>query len=162
MVKQEPSAVLGKEPSAVLGKEPSAVLGKEPSAVVSKEPSAALSTETSTVVDKEPATSLDKEQVSLSSPVQANNLKTNTYRQDESDNAADSLAESVDRAVQFYMNTMDDQKISGLYDLVLSQIEVPLLTVVMDRTNQNQSRTATILGLNRGTLRKKLKKYHML
>lgn len=72
------------------------------------------------------------------------------------------LAESVVRAVRGYMNTMDDQDVRDLYQLVLSEVEAPLLDCVLKRTNNNQSQTALILGLNRGTLRKKLKKYGML
>lgn len=72
------------------------------------------------------------------------------------------LAETVEDSVDGYMKTMDDQEVNDLYELVLSEIEAPLLECVMKRTNNNQSQTAQILGLNRGTLRKKLKKYHLL
>ena len=43
--------------------------------------------------------------------------------------------------------------------MVLGEIEQPLLTTLMEYTRGNQSRAATILGLNRSTLRKKLRKY---
>jgi len=46
-----------------------------------------------------------------------------------------------------------------LYKLILEEVEVPLLQSVMQRTGNNQSRTAIILGLSRGTLRTKLKRY---
>jgi Fis family transcriptional regulator len=46
-----------------------------------------------------------------------------------------------------------------LYELVISEIEAPLLAAVLKRTGHNQSRSSAMLGLNRGTLRKKLKKY---
>ncbi len=72
------------------------------------------------------------------------------------------LAESVESAVVGYMNTMGDQRVTDLYELVLSEVEAPLLNCVLEITNNNQSQTALILGLNRGTLRKKLKKYGML
>ena len=72
------------------------------------------------------------------------------------------LAGTVKRAVESYMETMADEKIRDLYELVLSEVEAPLLEFVMKSTNGNQSETALILGLNRGTLRKKLKKYGLL
>lgn len=72
------------------------------------------------------------------------------------------LAESVERSVKGYMNAMDDQQVRELYQLVLSEVEAPLLECVLKRTRNNQSQTALVLGLNRGTLRKKLKKYGML
>ncbi|MCL4165133.1 UNVERIFIED_CONTAM: hypothetical protein GTU68_007432 [Idotea baltica] len=44
----------------------------------------------------------------------------------------------------------------------MKEVEAPLLKVVMRETNQNQSTAAQVLGLNRGTLRKKLKEYDLL
>ncbi|MFT7246894.1 MAG: Fis family transcriptional regulator [Candidatus Azotimanducaceae bacterium] len=73
-----------------------------------------------------------------------------------------SLSESVEAAVKKYINAMDGQEISNLYDLVVSEIEAPLLATVMKRTSRNQSRASSVLGLNRGTLRKKLKKYGLV
>ena len=72
------------------------------------------------------------------------------------------LASSVRESVERYMAEMDDQEISNLYDMVLSEVEAPLLESVLKATSDNQSKTALILGLNRGTLRKKLRKYGML
>ena len=72
------------------------------------------------------------------------------------------LGESVEFAVKGYVNTMDDQRVTDLYELVLSEVELPLLNCVLKMTENNQSQTALMLGLNRGTLRKKLKKYGML
>ncbi len=46
---------------------------------------------------------------------------------------------------------------SGLYDRVLREIERPLITLSLDATNGNQIRTADLLGLNRNTLRKKIR-----
>jgi Fis family transcriptional regulator len=46
--------------------------------------------------------------------------------------------------------------------MVLQEIEAPLLEIVMKNTRQNQTKAAEMLGLNRGTLRKKLKRYSLL
>lgn len=73
-----------------------------------------------------------------------------------------SLADAVQEAVEKYINAMDDQPVRDLYEMVLSEIEAPLLEYMLKFTDNNQSRTAIILGLNRGTLRKKLKKYGLL
>lgn len=70
-----------------------------------------------------------------------------------------SLSEAVHQTVKNYLSAMEEQEVNELYDLVISEIEAPLLAVVMKRTGYNQSQAATMLGLNRGTLRKKLKKY---
>ncbi|MDA7754303.1 helix-turn-helix domain-containing protein [Pseudomonadales bacterium] len=72
------------------------------------------------------------------------------------------LAESVRECVERYISTMGDEEISNLYELVLSEVEAPLIQSVLDSTHNNQSKTALMLGLNRGTLRKKLRKYGML
>jgi Fis family transcriptional regulator len=73
-----------------------------------------------------------------------------------------SLAVSVEKAVKEYLKTMDDQQVTDLYELVIREIEAPLLESVLQHTGNNQSQTAIILGLNRGTLRKKLGKYRLL
>jgi Fis family transcriptional regulator len=45
--------------------------------------------------------------------------------------------------------------------MVLAEVEAPLLKEIMAYTNNNQTRASVMLGLNRGTLRKKLKQYNM-
>ena len=61
-----------------------------------------------------------------------------------------------------YLQMMGGEPVSDLYDMVMSEVEAPLLRSVLVFTNYNQSQSAEILGLNRGTLRKKLRKYHLL
>ncbi len=70
-----------------------------------------------------------------------------------------SLREAVDLFVRRYLDEMDGEMSTDFYDLVLSEVEDPLLQAVMEYTRGNQTRAATMLGLNRGTLRKKLKRY---
>jgi Fis family transcriptional regulator len=80
-----------------------------------------------------------------------------------SDNrSSQSLRDSVAEAMQRYFADLDGQDTSDLYKLVMAEVEPPLLSAAMNYTRQNQSRTAEILGLNRGTLRKKLKQYDLL
>jgi len=57
---------------------------------------------------------------------------------------------------------LDQLKPLNVYDMVLGEVEKPLLEVVMKHTKGNQSNAAKALGLSRGTLRKKLKIYGML
>ena len=61
-----------------------------------------------------------------------------------------------------YFRHLDGQTVSDVYSMVLAEIEAPLLEVVMKNTRQNQTKASEILGLNRGTLRKKLKQYGLL
>lgn len=73
-----------------------------------------------------------------------------------------SLRDTVKHAVQGYLMQLEGQKITELYDMVLSEVEEPLLQSIMQYTGQNQSKAAVYLGLSRGTLRKKLERYGML
>jgi len=52
--------------------------------------------------------------------------------------------------------------VSGVYEMVLAEVEAPMLETVLEYTRGNQTLAAEVLGLNRGTLRKKLKRYDML
>ena len=72
------------------------------------------------------------------------------------------INKSVQEGVKEYLQMMGDEPVSGLYEMVLSEVEASLLRSVLVFTNHNQSQSAEILGLNRGTLRKKLRKYHLL
>lgn len=62
-------------------------------------------------------------------------------------------------ALDSYFSTLNGHKPGQLYDLVLREVEEPLFKAVLDYAAGNQSRAAEILGINRGTLRKKLKTY---
>mgnify|MGYP000203081000 FL=1 len=73
-----------------------------------------------------------------------------------------SLRDYVSEAMQRYFEDLDGQDTKELYDIVMAEVEPPLLEAAMKYTRQNQSKTAALLGLNRGTLRKKLKQYNLL
>lgn len=65
-------------------------------------------------------------------------------------------------ALRTYFRDLNGHQPNALYDLVLGEVEPPLFAAVLDYTRGNQSRAAEILGLNRATLRKKLKQYELL
>lgn len=71
------------------------------------------------------------------------------------------LRDSVKIAVKNYLAQLGEQDVDDMYELVLSEVEHPMLDMVMQYTRGNQTRAANMLGINRGTLRKKLKKYGM-
>jgi len=73
-----------------------------------------------------------------------------------------SLRDYVSEAMKRYFEDLDGQDTKELYDIVMAEVEPPLLEAAMKYTRQNQSKTAALLGLNRGTLRKKLKQYNLL
>lgn len=72
------------------------------------------------------------------------------------------LHDSVRQALESYFQQLKGTAPTNLYEMVLAEVEVPLLEAVMEYTKGNQSRAAILLGLSRGTLRKKLKIYGML
>ncbi len=73
-----------------------------------------------------------------------------------------SLRQSVEITVGTYFAQLDGQMVTDVYDMVLQEVEAPLLEAVLKYTRNNQTLASTVLGLNRGTLRKKLKRYGML
>lgn len=72
------------------------------------------------------------------------------------------LGQAVESAVREFMETLDGEGTTNFYDLVLTEVEEPLLRVVLEYCGGNQSRAAELLGLNRGTLRKKLRQHNLL
>ena len=73
---------------------------------------------------------------------------------------AQSLARCVATTVRRYLDALgEDCDNNRLHQLLLEQVEKPLLTVVMERVRGNRCRAAELLGINRNTLRKKLQQY---
>jgi len=72
------------------------------------------------------------------------------------------LRNSVQDAMHGYFSKIGDAIANNLYEMVLAEVEAPLLEAVMRYTKGNQSKAAILLGLSRGTLRKKLKIYGYL
>jgi len=67
------------------------------------------------------------------------------------------LRTHAERALNDFFANLNGHRPAHLYDLVLREVEEPLLKAVLDYTEGNQVRAADILGINRGTLRKKLR-----
>ena len=74
-------------------------------------------------------------------------------------NSGQSLSDHIKQVLQNYYKDLDGHEPAHLYQLVLQEVERPLLESVMEYTRGNQSKASIVLGLNRGTLRKKLKQY---
>jgi two-component system, NtrC family, nitrogen regulation response regulator GlnG len=72
---------------------------------------------------------------------------------DEPNNSLEAL---IANKLQSSLALMDVNELVNLYDMVLQQMERPLIQIVLDKTRGNQVRTAEILGINRNTLRKKI------
>jgi len=72
------------------------------------------------------------------------------------------LRDSVTASVRKYLAELDGQLSTDVYQMVLAEVEAPLLTEIMVYTRNNQTKASLMLGLNRGTLRKKLKQYNLI
>lgn len=73
-----------------------------------------------------------------------------------------SITECVEQNLQQYFADLDGEVPCGVYDMVLQQVELPLLQCVMAACGNNQTKAAQMLGLNRNTLRKKLLQHNIL
>jgi len=78
------------------------------------------------------------------------------------DQESHTLRDNVHRALRNYFAHLDGQPVTDVYQMVLSEVEAPLLETVMEYTRGNQTKASVLLGLNRGTLRKKLKQYGLI
>ena len=72
------------------------------------------------------------------------------------------LRDSVEQSLENYFAQLDGAPVKDVYNMVLSEVEAPLLEQVLKYTRNNQTKASVLLGLNRGTLRKKLKQYGLL
>lgn len=66
------------------------------------------------------------------------------------------LSACVRKMMKQYFKDLDGEEATDIYDMVVANVERPLLEVVMHHAEGNQTRAADLLGLNRNTLRKKL------
>ena len=67
------------------------------------------------------------------------------------------MARMVRRAIEGYFRDLDGEKPCAVYDMVINCVEKPLLESVLHRVRGNQSHAAVMLGINRNTLRKKMR-----
>ena len=77
-------------------------------------------------------------------------------------NGNKSLHKHTEDALEVYFESLNGDRPGDLYELVMGEVERPLFKAVLDYTQGNQSQAAGILGLNRGTLRKKLRYYSLI
>ena len=71
------------------------------------------------------------------------------------------LCEQVRLMLAEYFEKLEGESVADLYNMVMSEVERPLLQVALERCNYNQSRASMMLGISRGTLRKKISHYKL-
>ncbi|KTC66110.1 Fis transcriptional activator (plasmid) [Legionella adelaidensis] len=73
---------------------------------------------------------------------------------------SEALSLQVISAVKKYLTAVNSKDANlNLYQLIVEEVEAPLFRTVMELTRYNQSKAARVLGVSRGTLRTKLKRY---
>ena len=76
-----------------------------------------------------------------------------------STNGQGEVARTIVRSIDDYFRKLDGEPASGIYEMVIGNVERALLETVMHHAKGNQTHAADMLGLNRNTLRTKLKNY---
>jgi Fis family transcriptional regulator len=72
-----------------------------------------------------------------------------------------SLSASVTASLDAYFKSLEGEMPTDLHDLVIQQVEKPMIEFVLAKVDQNQSKAAKLLGINRNTLKKKMNQYQV-
>lgn len=86
----------------------------------------------------------------------------NTQNDNSNNNQGSNLNTNIRASLSQFLNDLDGENPGNIYDMVLQQVEQPLLELIMQHVDGNQSKASEFLGINRGTLRKKLKTYNLI
>jgi len=92
----------------------------------------------------------------------ATDLATESFRLTVTDHTEqETLQQCVRKALAHYFAHLGDHEPAGVYHMVLAEVEQPLFETVMEQAGGNQTKAASLLGISRGTLRKKLERYQL-
>ena len=89
-------------------------------------------------------------------------LQNDQLNTDQNNSQPGGLNATIRESLRQLLNDLGDENPGNIYDLVLQQVEAPLLELILEHVEGNQSKAAECLGINRGTLRKKLKTYQLI
>ncbi len=71
------------------------------------------------------------------------------------------IASCIRKAIGSYLNDLDGEKPGHIYNMVMHSVEKPLIEIAIQHTQGNQTQAAELLGINRNTLRQKMKQYQI-
>ena len=95
-------------------------------------------------------------------PKQTNGFTQTTQAPHSAPHQESTLRTEVEKSLKRFFQQLENEPVTDLHRMVMSEVEAPLLEAVMRYTGNNKSKASVMLGLNRGTLRTKLKHYGML
>ena len=72
------------------------------------------------------------------------------------------IDEAIKASLEKYFHSLEGAQPGEVYEMVIKAVERPMLQVIMQRADGNQLKASEILGINRNTLRKKLKAHGMI
>ena len=72
------------------------------------------------------------------------------------------IKDAVKHSIEAYFNDLEGENAHGVYGMVIESVEKALFEEILRRTEGNQSEAALMLGINRNTLRAKMKKFKFL
>lgn len=73
-----------------------------------------------------------------------------------------SVADAVRATLRTYLKDLESESPQNVYAMVLDAVEKPMLEVIMAHVDNNQSQASQYLGINRNTLRKKLRQHGLV
>lgn len=73
-----------------------------------------------------------------------------------------SLSHQVTVMLETYFKTLGDESPTDVHEMVIQQVEKPMIEFVLQQTDHNQTHAANLLGMNRNTLKKKMQKYNLI
>jgi len=71
------------------------------------------------------------------------------------------LSTQVKQSITDYLKQLDGHETTGLYSMVIAEVEKPLFEATLEHSGYNQTKAAQILGISRSTLRKKIEQYDL-
>lgn len=71
------------------------------------------------------------------------------------------IASCIRKAIGSYLDDLDGEKPGHIYNMVMHSVEKPLIEIAIQHTQGNQTQAAELLGINRNTLRQKMKQYQI-
>ncbi|SFE26760.1 helix-turn-helix domain-containing protein [Nitrosomonas sp. Nm166] len=71
------------------------------------------------------------------------------------------IASCIRKAIVDYLNDLDGEKPGHIYNMVINSVEKPLIEIALQHTHGNQTQASELLGINRNTLRQKMKQYQI-
>jgi len=88
-----------------------------------------------------------------------NSVKKTSLISNESERRKNPIGACISTALDRYFKDLEGHKPKDIYEMVITEVEYPMLVAVMKYSRGNQCKASEILGINRSTLRKKLAKY---